>query len=278
MSTLTPGPLLALGRTAEVYAWQEDQVLKLFYAWCSPDSVQHEIEIGRAIAAMALPTPKLVGALEIEGRHGILYERVEGPSMLKQCNSKPWLVFRFARQLADLHAEIHSHNGDGLPPVRPSLRWEIEQVDSLPPTLKAGVLGLLETLPDGNTLCHCDFHPDQVLITATGPVIIDWMTAHQGPPLADLTRTLILLKVGQVPYAGLAMRAIISLWRGLFYRTYIARYFEQHPAATTSDVRAWMVPVAAARLNEHIAGEQEPLLRIIQRAAGAMPPNSRLRP
>jgi len=264
MSTRTPGPLLALGRTAEVYAWQEDQVLKLFYAWSSPDSAQHEIEIGRAIAAMALPTPKLVSALEIEGRQGILYERVEGPSMLKQTNAKPWLVFRFARELADLHAEIHRHNGDGLPPLRPALRWEIDQVDSLPPTLKAGVLRLLDTLPDGSALCHCDFHPDQVLITATGPVIIDWMTAHQGHPLADLARTLILLKVGQVPYAGWAMRAIISLWRGLFYRTYIARYLERHPAATQGEINTWMIPVAAARLNEHIAGEQEPLLRMIR--------------
>jgi hypothetical protein len=34
MSTNSPGPLLALGRTAEVYAWQDNQVLKLFYAWC----------------------------------------------------------------------------------------------------------------------------------------------------------------------------------------------------------------------------------------------------
>ena len=216
------------------------------------------------MAATGLSTPKLVGALDVEGRQGILYERVEGPSMLEQSTSKPWLVFRLARQLADLHAEIHKHKGDGLPPLRPSLRASIEQVDSLPPNLKAGVLRLLETLPDGNVLCHLGFHPDQVLITATGPVIIDWMTAQQGHPLADLARTCILFKVGQVPYAGRTMRAIISLWRGFFYRTYVARYLEQHPAVAQAEVRTWMIPVAAARLNEHIAGEQEPLLRIIQ--------------
>jgi len=34
MSTLTSRPLIAQGRTAEVYAWQDNQVLKLFYAWC----------------------------------------------------------------------------------------------------------------------------------------------------------------------------------------------------------------------------------------------------
>jgi len=28
------GPLIAKGRTAEVYAWQGNKVLKLFFDWC----------------------------------------------------------------------------------------------------------------------------------------------------------------------------------------------------------------------------------------------------
>jgi len=60
------------------------------------------------------------------------------------------------------------------------------------------------------------------------------------------------------------MRALVGLWRGLFYRTYIARYLELHPAVTQEEVRAWMIPVAADRLNEHIAGEEESLLHMIR--------------
>jgi len=137
-------------------------------------------------------------------------------------------------------------------------------VEKLPPDLKTGVLRLLETLPNGNALCHFDVHPGQVLITAKGPVIIDWMTAYQGHPLADVARTCIILRVGQVPGAGWAMRAFVNLWRGLFYRTYIARYLELHPGVTGDAVTTWMVPVAAGRLNEKIPGEQEPLLNFIQ--------------
>ena len=261
---ITPGPIIALGRTAEVYAWQPGQILKLFYAWCSPQIAQQEIDVGRIISATALPTPKLIGAVEIDGRQGIIYERVEGPSMLKQLTAKPWLVFRLARQLAGLHTAIHRLKGDGLPLMRPPLTAAVERVEGLPPGLKARVLRLLETLPDGDALCHCDFHPDQVLITTAGPVIIDWLTALQGHPVADVARTCILLEVGQVPYGGWATHALINLWRGLFYRTYLARYLAQYPGVTRRDIRAWMVPVAAARLEEHIEGEQQPLLRIIQ--------------
>lgn len=264
MGTLSPGPFIAKGRTAEVYAWHDNQILKLFYAWCPPHWAQHEIEIGCALATTTLPTPKLIDALEIGGRQGIIYERVDGPSMLRVSSAKPWLLFRLARQLAELHIEIHKQNGFGLTPLRSSLRATIQQVENLPTNLKAGVLRLLEKLPDDSALCHFDLHPDQVLITARGPVIIDWMTAHQGHPLADVARTFIILMVGQVPYAGWTMRAILNLWRGLFYRTYIARYLELQPGVTQDEIRTWMIPVAAGRLKEQIRGEEEPLLRFIQ--------------
>jgi aminoglycoside phosphotransferase (APT) family kinase protein len=251
-----PGPLIAKGRTAEVYAWNDDQVLKLFYAWCPTRWVQEEVETSRAVSATTLPTPRFIDSLEIGERQGIIFERVEGPSMLQLLKTKPWLVLRLARQLAELHSQIHEQDGLGLPPLRSSLQTTIQQVEHLPRSLKARVLQLLETLPDGNALCHLDFHPDQVLMTAGGPVIIDWMTALQGHPLADVARTSVILAVGRAPYAGWAMRAVIHLWRGLFYRTYVTRYLELNPGVTQDEIRTWMIPIAAGRLKEQIPGER----------------------
>jgi hypothetical protein len=264
MTTRSPGPLLAKGRTAEVYAWNENQVIKLFYEWCLPQWVQHEVYISRIVSKKALPTPRLIDVLEIRRRQGIVYERVEGPSMLNLSSTKPWLLFRMARQLAELHTKIHKQNGDGLPPLRPSLRASIQEVETLPPELKTGVLRLLDELPDGSALCHLDFHPDQVLITPKGPVIIDWMTAQQGNPVADVARTSIMLKFGHVPYAGRVMRAVTNLWRELFLRRYLVSYLEMNSGVTQDEIKTWMIPVAAARLKEQIPGEQQKLLHFIQ--------------
>lgn len=264
MDTPTPGPRIAQGRTAEVYAWGDGQILKLFYDWCPPNWVQQEIEMGRLVAPMTLPTPKLLDVVEINGREGLVYERVEGPSMLQRANAKPWLVFGLARQLAELHAAIHGQSGDGLPSLYAYLQREIAHVEALPPDLKTSVLRVLDQLPDGRSLCHFDFHPDQVLLTPGGPMVIDWMTAHQGNPLADAARTTLLLTVGQAPYAGRLMRASINMWRGFFRRSYLARYLALRPQATRAAVKMWIIPVAAARLQERIAGEEEPLLALIR--------------
>lgn len=259
----SPGPLLAVGRTAEVYAWHENEILKLFYAWCSPQWVQQEVKIGQVLTTMSLPTPRLLDSVEIDGRLGIIYERVTGPSMLKVSNSKPWLLFRMARQFAELHAVIHRHDGKDLPPLLPTLNAAVDRAEILPPAMKQEVQKIVMTLPDGHTLCHCDFHPDQVLLANNGPIIIDWMTAQQGHPLADVARTAVLLMVGQVPYAGPTMRSFVNLWRGMFRRTYLTHYFRMNPQFSRDQLRIWMVPVAAARLTEGIEGEENSLLTFL---------------
>jgi aminoglycoside phosphotransferase (APT) family kinase protein len=202
--------------------------------------------------------------LKIGERQGIVYERVDGPSMLRLSNTKPWRLMRLARQLAELHTQIHMQDGSGFPSLRSSLNAVIQQVENLAPNLKTAVLGLLEKLPDGAALCHFDFHPGQVLLTAKGPIVIDWMTACQGNPLADVARTALIFKVAQVPGAGWATQVIVNLWRGLFQRTYLSRYLELNPGVTREAITTWMIPVAAGRLKEGIPGEEEALLKFIQ--------------
>ena len=245
-SIVSPGALIATGRTAEVYAWGEDRILKLYYTWCPLDWAQHEVVTGRAISGKALPTPKLLDSVTIDGRAGIIYERVEGPSMLAVLTKKPWRVNRLARLLAELQTEVHRLSGEGLPSLRASLSGTIQRVENLPPTLKDYALGVLASLPDGSALCHFDFHPAQVILTPKGPVIIDWMTALQGHPLADVARTSILFKVAQVPGAGRATRTMVDLLRGQLYRSYLRRYLELNPGTTREEIDRWMVPVAAA--------------------------------
>jgi aminoglycoside phosphotransferase (APT) family kinase protein len=242
----------------------------LFYAGTPLESVELEMLKSRLISGTNLPTPKFIDRLEIDGRQGLIYERVEGISMLKTINMRPWLLLRLARQLADLHTAIHQQDGTGLPSMRPELNAAIQQAASLPIGLSAELLQQLRELPDGYALCHFDFHPDQVLMTAHGPVILDWATAHQGHPLADVAQTTVLLKVGQLPYGGRVTQAVIKLWRGLFLEIYLSRYFKLHPGLNRAALIPWLIPSAAGRLGIGIEGEQQALLGVIEASLAAL--------
>jgi len=252
---------IAEGRTAELFDWDADHVLKLYRSWCPPHWVEHEAYVTRVIARAGIPTPAAGEVIEVDGRQGIVYQRVTGFSMLDDMRKRPWLLLRHARSLADLQARFHRLTVPGLHAYRDGLRHSISRAPHLPEPQRARALKLLETLPDGQSLCHGDFHPGNVLISARGPVVIDWMTASLGDPWADVARTSMILTIG-VKAAGKQAPPHLRLLSGLFHRTYLERYRALVPDGRDRLAR-WLPIIAAARLNEQIAPERAALLQMV---------------
>jgi hypothetical protein len=50
---------IAQGRTAEIYAYGEEKVLKLFFPTTPQDWIEKEIDTGRYIQETPLPVPKV---------------------------------------------------------------------------------------------------------------------------------------------------------------------------------------------------------------------------
>ncbi|MGH9203206.1 MAG: phosphotransferase family protein, partial [Vicinamibacterales bacterium] len=100
---MTKGARIAEGRTAEVFAWGDRHILKLFRSWCPRTWAEHEARVARAVHQAALPVPAVGDLVEVDGRTGIIYERIAGRSMVREFVSKPWKIVHFAPMLADLH-------------------------------------------------------------------------------------------------------------------------------------------------------------------------------
>jgi aminoglycoside phosphotransferase (APT) family kinase protein len=256
--------LLARGRTAELFTWQDGQVLKLFYDWCPAYWVDNEALINRKLLSTGLPIPGLIDRIQVDGRQGLVFERVNGATMIQVMSAKPWLLVRLARQLAELHLEMHQHSAPFLTPLRDDLRWSITQSGHLSSEQKTAVLAALDKLPDGDRLCHYDFHPDQVLLTARGPVIIDWMTGRQGHPAADVARSALIFSIGRPPALSRLQIMLFGFIQASFQRAYLQRYLALSSMVDDTEVSGWMLPIAAARLNENIPHEVPYLLRFIR--------------
>ena len=57
------GPLLGQGRSAEVYAWGDHQVLKLFFSSWSPEWIEQEARVARVVHEAGLAAPALEGTI-----------------------------------------------------------------------------------------------------------------------------------------------------------------------------------------------------------------------
>ena len=253
---------IAQGRTAEIYAWDDGLVLKLYREWCPPDWVDYEARIARAVYEAGVPSPEAGETVEVDGRRGLMYERLEGIAMLQDMNTRPWTLWKHARSLGELHATIHQKSITGLPSYKERLRYDMGKVTQLTDEQQRRALTILEQLPDGHNLCHGDFHPGNVLLTKNGPVVIDWMTACSGSPWADVARTSLLLSIG-AKSAGRQVNPLIRAAIQLYHRTYLNRYHALHPD-TTNELTRWTPVIAAARLSENIIPEHEALINIVK--------------
>lgn len=253
---------IAEGRTAEILAWGDEHILKLYRDWFPSDAVEYESCIAHAVYEAGIPSPEPGEIIEVDGRRGLIYERLAGLSMLQDMNARPWMLLKHARSLAELHVQIHQQAIPGVPSYKDRLRYDITHTPHLDKTLQKKALARLETLPDGEGLCHGDYHPGNVLITKTGPLVIDWMTASTGSPWADVARTNLLLTIG--PKGARNQVGRITLMAiGLFYRTYIHRYESLYPDKE-KEMNSWLPVIAAARLSENITPERETLLEIVK--------------
>jgi aminoglycoside phosphotransferase (APT) family kinase protein len=255
------GARIGRGRTAEVFAWGQDQVVKLFYADFPIAAIEREIQAAGTVAQTDMPAPGFGGTVQVDNRTGLVFERVRGPSMLSLLAHQPWQVLRLARELAHLHARMHALQATGLQSLRSYAQQRIDRAAGPSDAVRSAAVERLNALPDGARLCHGDFHPDNVVITPGGPVVLDWMNATAGAPAGDVARTLLLLEHATPPSdAGLALRIFTSTLRRVFAAAYW-RAYARTTGLKRGDVDAWQLPLIVARFAENLPSEEREHLR-----------------
>jgi aminoglycoside phosphotransferase len=237
---MTLGALLGAGRLAEVY---EDSggVVKLYRPGVGPEMAQHEAFVLDALRVTALTVPVNLGVSQIEGRWGLRISRMPGTALGGQieAGNLPAVL----SVLVDMHRAVLSCSVSGLPKIKQRLADRLGRAAHLGTSQQATLLDRLTLLPDGDTLCHGDFHPYNIMVDGQRAGIIDWPDATLGPPAADIARTYMLMALHMPEMAERYLEAMT--------RTGISAQRE---------VMDWLPVIAGARLAEQVDGEADQLL------------------
>jgi Ser/Thr protein kinase RdoA (MazF antagonist) len=236
--------LLAEGRTAEVFAYGDGRVLKLDrpeWTGLSP----FEGEMLELLAAAGLPVARSHGAATVDGRSGVVLDRIDGvPLSDVLASAQGAEVERLAERFVELQWRLNVTTVPGLPPLVPRLRVELDSTlgDAVQ---RAELLARLDALDDGTLgVLHYDLHPDNVLVTPEDRwVVIDWLTVAAGPAPADLARTLVLWGQQTTGPPATFMRAV--------------RRLGAHQRGLEADaLDDWVRIAAAGRLGEGFEGAE----------------------
>jgi aminoglycoside phosphotransferase (APT) family kinase protein len=195
------GALIASGRDGDIFEFGDGLVLRKTR---DGRSIEHEARIMRYAADHGYPVPE-VHDVRANGSE-IIMGRIDGPLMMGPMAKRPWTIPRYASMLADLHDQLHEI---------PAPDWLGQSSDS------------------GDRLVHLDLHPLNVLLSADGPVVIDWANAARGEGLTDVAFTYVLLTCPRMPGPRVlqiaAQPARVGLAR-LFVRRYQGGGLAEHIA------------------------------------------------
>lgn len=182
------GPVIAEGRDTEILAFGPDRVLRRPKY---PRSLAGEAAVMGWVLDHGYPCPRVFEVVP----DGLVMERVEGVSMLDDLLTHPWRLRAHAATLAELHDRLH----------------QLEAPEGVP-----------EQFGPGRALLHGDLHPGNVMLTADGPLVIDWTNVAKGPPGADLA-VMWLLTAAADAGGSAAERIAVAAFRRVFLRMFLAR-------------------------------------------------------
>jgi len=258
---------LAEGRVSHVYVLKDKRVLKLLHKTVPDWKVDDEFRRCQIVTKAAVPSPRALEIVEVDGRRGIIFEWAGERDLMKAKLGNPFNLNSGSQFMSTVHQDILKREA----PELPDLKAEALRLSRLLPegTIPPGQFEILDHylngLPSGNKICHMDFQPGNVMLNENGYQVIDWSEAVKGMPVADIALTSLILSMAETsPGTSLLLRIIIPIFRKAFekrYRTHVT----SHMGITEESLQDWMLVAGIFRLATwNIEVEREFLTGLIQ--------------
>jgi len=240
------GRRIGSGKEAEVFEFG-DAVIKLYKTGVPKRTVFREAAALAQAEALGLPVPSVGGVQQIDGRWGMVMGLIAGRSFADVIDAQPAQKAARLKEMALLHRGIHACKATFFGSLKARLEADILRAAPLSEGQQRNLLDNLAGLPDGDRLCHGDFHPWNVLGWPSRPSVIDWMAASRGSPAADVCRSYVLIRSIAPDMAS----------------SYVEAY-AQVSDERLEDIFKWRRVVAAARLAEDVPDEVDGLMAMLE--------------
>lgn len=192
---LRPGPLIAAGRTSDVFAFGRTEVVKVPRPGVPEHWAEIEAELTSIIHGHGLPAPAVVNVVTIDGRRCVVSERVGGPTMWQLIVEDPLRSTALVDELVIVQKGIHSAGiPEGLPDHTTRAAAKAGACRMITADERDEATDIVASLPSGAAVLHGDLHPGNVIMADRGPTVVDWFDVAIGHPIADVARSSLLMQ------------------------------------------------------------------------------------
>lgn len=170
-----------------------NKVVKVFSADKKKSDVLNEALNQARVEESGLNIPHIYNVTHLDdGRWAIVMDYIEGKTLAQLMDENPADIDKYLAQFVDLQISVHEKKVPLLNKLKDKMMRKISETE-FSATVRYELNIRLESMPKHTKLCHGDFNPSNVIITANGDAyIIDWAHATQGNASADVARTYLL--------------------------------------------------------------------------------------
>ncbi len=187
--------IIGKGRSAEVFDYNDNQVLKLFYSSSSNKDINHEYFITKNLSHTTSIVPKVYNVINVNNRVGIVYEKMIGKTLSDHLSRNFKNVRKIVHEFAQTQKIINKMNFDNFQINTNKLEQKIMKSSLLCDTEKEIIIKYLKII-NKNEVCHGDYHPENVFVDEDHNLrVIDWENMFVSNKYIDIARTYYLIKL-----------------------------------------------------------------------------------
>ena len=175
------------GFYGNIYRLDNETIVKVYKIPDSLDMIKREIGLAKKAFVMGIPTAIPYDIVKVGDLYGAVFELLNAKMLVNLIDNEEDLD-NFAKTSSEILKDMHKKEVEKgeLPSRKENIITQLKDCKRFFSTaIFEKLLALLETIPETNTLLHCDFHVKNLMMQNDELLLIDMDTLSTGHPIFE---------------------------------------------------------------------------------------------
>ena len=180
---------LGQGGNGAVYRLDEDKIVKVYKPWMELEAIDRERSFAKTAFVNGIPSVIAYDTVKVGDCLGVVFELLRSDTLGHAMRDNPDQLETYVDQYVALAKTLHSTHvpAGSFTRIQDVMHERANNLGKWCPAEEIALLhGIIDSIPEADTVTHNDLHPGNIMIQDGELVLIDMPEVTMGPPICDL--------------------------------------------------------------------------------------------
>ena len=178
------------GGNGAVYRLDDDKIVKVYKPWMKQEEIERERSFAKTAFVNGVPSVIAYDMVRVNDCFGIVFEMLHSDTLGHAMRDNPDKFVDYVDQYVALAKTLHSTHvpKNSFTTIQTVMHGKADNLGRWCSNEEIALLhGIIDSIPEADTITHNDLHPGNIMIQDGELVLIDMPEVTMGPALCDLT-------------------------------------------------------------------------------------------